>query len=136
MIMPSFPIISLSASANSVFESLSAFSVVTRHDDLEDLQPNIDFEYSVVKENDRIEVGFTAERIAYIIYHSHWIQQCGAQQTEMVAWFLNHYGSEQEYNAPIETRYALYFENLQKMFSITFEFGHGNIKIGNFSGQF
>ena len=129
MITPSFPIISLNASANSVFESLSAFSVVTRHDDLEDLQPNIDFEYSVVKENDRIEVGFTAERIAYVIYHSHWIQQGGAQQTEMVAWFLNHYGSEQEC-------YALYFENVQKMFSITFEFGNGNIKIGNFSGQF
>lgn len=133
MFEPSFPIIALDASPESVFASMSAISVVTKYDAPEDLQPNIDFEYSVVNDSDRIEVGFTAQKVAYIIYKSHWIQQWGDQRTAMLSWFLNRYGSDGEYNAPIETRYALYFENLQRMFSMTFEFDHGNIKLHNFN---
>lgn len=104
---PEFPVIDLDSTPDEVFSKLSAFSSVDRTEDSD--EKDIDYSFVVEKGVTRIHVGFANDRISYVNYLTEQFNGSEKKKAEKLNWFLEYYGSKEEYGEPNNTGYMIFF---------------------------
>ncbi|MBB1294322.1 MULTISPECIES: hypothetical protein [unclassified Pseudoalteromonas] len=126
---PEFPIIELDLTPDKVFRKLSTFSSVERIEDSS--KKDIDFEFVVENDVTRIHVGFANDRVSYINYLTDQFNSSENEKAEKLNWFLEYYGSKEEYGEPNNTAYMIFFHNTKSKLSIVYGLHMGAIRVNN-----
>jgi len=126
---PEFPVIDLDSTPDEVFSKLSAFSSVDRTEDSD--EKDIDYSFVVEKGVTRIHVGFANDRISYVNYLTEQFNGSERKKAEKLNWFLEYYGSKEEYDEPNNTGYMIFFHNTKRNLSIVYGLHMGPIRVNN-----
>lgn len=126
---PTFPIIELNALPDDVLKILSSFSSVEKIEDSD--EKDVDFSYVSENEETCIHVGFTGDNISYVNYLTEQFNRSEKQKAEKLNWFINHYGSPEEFEEPNNTGYMIFFHNPKRSLSIVFGLHMGPVRINN-----
>lgn len=126
---PKFPVIDLDSNPDEVFSKLSAFSSVDKIKDSDEK----DIDYCFVAENGetRIHVGFSNDRVSYVNYLTEQFSGSENTKAEKLNWFLEYYGSKEEYGEPNDTGYMIFFHNAKRNLSIVYGLHMGPIRVNN-----
>ncbi|MBQ4880576.1 hypothetical protein J8M21_25590 [Pseudoalteromonas luteoviolacea] len=126
---PNFPIIELDASAAEVKDILSKFSSVVR---VEQSQGGgVDFEYVAENHETRINVGFSADKILFVNYLSEQFNNNDKKKAQKLDWFINYYGTAEEFEEPNDTGFMIFFHNPKRKLTIVFGLHMGPIRINS-----
>lgn len=126
---PNFPIIELEESPTEVESKLASFSTVEKLDRPE--EEGIDFCFVCEDEDTRINVGFSSSTISYVNYLTNQFNRTSKQKAEKLNWFINHYGSPEEFEEPNNTGYMVFYRNPSRKLTIVLGLHKGPVRINN-----
>lgn len=126
---PNFPIIELDASPEEVKDILSKFSSVERVEKSQG--EGVDFEYVAENHETRINVGFSADKISFVNYLSDQFNNNDKKKAQKLDWFINYYGTVEEFEEPNDTGFMIFFHNPKRKLTIVFGLHMGPIRINS-----
>lgn len=125
---PSFPIIPLYATEGEARQILEQHAPVSEEDPESDRTIAQKVLVAATEET-RLAVGIWDGRVRFVNYLTAQYNDTAKRQGRKLAWFVNHYGGQQEFDKPWDTPYMVFWKNPVKKITIVFGLHCGPVRV-------